>query len=473
MIQKFTRYFDIMATFLRNILNDGSYSEKDFQSVLNGHNSATLEQLTERFPELVNINKTPNSLGLRDINKNFFEKLSMLENENIYFQLLALYYMDRAIESCYFHNSNFEDDVEQTKSLNSNVKKTQIVIMKKTKCCWEHTVHSGNLIDLIFSVFYYIDYQKLPNTRVIHHIVDPNLIAPKSTDNYKFAISPVTKQEVLCLSTAYKRKNKKTGSFQTLFRVEKLKDEKRLKDYILENIIAAGNQNADLIVFPEMLGSDAMLQQILEEIKEKKCIVPTLIVFPSIWKKAETDEKNTNRSCMILNGQEILFEQKKYCNFKYYEENAPTIPVYEDINDTPGDRELHLLHIKGLGRICIIICYDYLESENREEIIKNLRPTLVCSPSFSTGSFEFSLLAQSGLYHNCNWIWCNTCSAYNHTKKIQNFEVAGIITTLSKNCDFARNTGLQKNYDGVASCGKKHCDKCIYYAEIPINDFKL
>ena len=71
---------------------------------------------------------------------------------------------------------------------------------------------------------------------------------------------------------------------------------------------------------------------------------------------------------------------RKYCNFNYSENGHL---VYEDINGFKNEQTvLHLLHIKGLGRICIIICYDYLETQNRDRIIKNLRPTLICSPSF-------------------------------------------------------------------------------------------
>ena len=127
---------------------------------------------------------------------------------------------------------------------------------------------------------------------------------------------------------------------------------------------------------------------------------------------------------------------------------------------------MHLLHIKGLGRICIIICYDYLETQNRDRIIKNLRPTLICSPSFSTGSFNFRILSEAYLDQSCNWIWCNTCSAVNHTDKINNFEISGIITTLSKQCDFSKSDGLHKVFDGVKNCAKENCDNCIYYAEI-------
>lgn len=469
MVRKLTEYFNMMAILIRNVLNHDPYSDKDFQSVLHDPNNPCLVRLVQSFPEFISPNHTPHSIRLVELSSDLFDRLNAFKTEDVYSQLLLLYYMDRAIEDCYTHNCNFEDDIEQFEAINHNIAETSIAIIKKTKCCWEHTSLTENLANKILSVFYYIDYQLLPNTRVINHIVDSGLITPKSTNCYKFAISPVTKQKVLCLSVPYQRKNRKTGALQSLFRVEKLQHEKELTDYVMENIITAGQQNADLLVFPEMLGSVTMLQEILSEIKKKKHIVPALIVFPSIWKKAEKDEQNTNCSCMILNGEDILFEQKKYCNFKYYEKG---MPVYEDINDTPGSTELHLLHINGLGRICIIICYDYLETENRERIIKNLQPTLICSPSFSTGSFDFRILAQSNLYRNCNWIWCNTCSASNHTDKTQNFEVTGIITTLSKYCDFSKDEALQKNYSGVTRCQKENCDHCIYYTEIQVNNLK-
>lgn len=469
MAPKLIEFFNIMAILTRNILNHGFYSDKDFQSILHDPDNAILTQLIQSFPELINPDRTPNTIRLAELNRGFFAILNTFKTQTIYSQLLLLYYMDRAIESCYIRNCNFEDDVEQFDALNQNIEQTQIAIIKKTKCCWEHTSPTENLTNKIFSAFYYIDYQALPNTHVINHIVDAELAAPRSPDCYKVAISPIMKRKILTLSAPYQRKNRKTGALQSLFRIEKLEHEKEVTDSVMENIIAAGQQNTDILVFPEMLGSISMLNQILAEIKEKHHPVPSLIVFPSIWEKAENDEQNTNRSCMILNGREILFQQKKYCNFRYFEKGKP---VYEDINDSSDITELHLLHIKGLGRICIIICYDYLEAENRERIIKNLQPTLICSPSFSTGSFDFRLLAQSNLYRNCNWIWCNTCSASNHTDKIQNFEVTGIITTLSRHCDFSKDKGIQINCSGVTLCQKENCDHCIFYAEIPINGLK-
>lgn len=189
-------------------------------------------------------------------------------------------------------------------------------------------------------------------------------------------------------------------------------------------------------------------------------------MFPSIWEKTAGDKNNTNKSCLILDGREVLFEQHKRCDFKYISEQGP---VYEDINRGDSDNNtINLLHVEGLGRICIIICVDYLVTENRDQIVKNLCPTLVCSPSFSTGSFHFRTLGEAYFYQGCNWIWCNTCSAANETIKKENFKSVGMITTLCKINDLSDESSFKKQFSGKSDCKNHSCQNCIYYAEIPL-----
>lgn len=97
-----------------------------------------------------------------------------------------------------------------------------------------------------------------------------------------------------------------------------------------------GEQGLTFWFFLEMLGSAGMLQEILVELKSLNQIIPTLIVFPSIWEKSSDDEINVNKSCMVFNGSDILFEQKKYCNFNYSENGHL---VYEDINGFKNDKQ--------------------------------------------------------------------------------------------------------------------------------------
>lgn len=242
----------------------------------------------------------------------------------------------------------------------------------------------------------------------------------------------MTKEEVVVFSEPYERVNIHTKQKQHYFRVETIKNTEWLEQEIIRNMEYSGTHDVDILVFPEMLGSQEMLNNVLDffqQNRDKK--VPPLVVFPSIWEKTEDDRNNTNVSCLLLDGRQIMFRQNKRICF-YYKDKDGT-KVFEDINRDPNVPDiLNVLHVDGIGRICIIICYDYLHNENREMIRKLIKPTLICCPSFSTGSFNFQILQESGYYAGCNSIWCNTCSAANAAGSDKNFEIVGGIGTLSK-----------------------------------------
>lgn len=467
MRKQLEKYFDMMAIIIRIILENKVFSDKEFQSVLNDTDTSLYIDLVCKFPELVRDNKTFKNVEIRQLNEAFFHKIDKsIQQKNVYILMLLLYYMDRAIGTCYNNLIGFEDDVEIFNALNSNWRNTQIALVKKTKCRWEPK-QIGNGLKGILSNFYYIDYKNLMNIEIVHHVLDANLIRRDEMDTLKLALSPVTKAKTVEFSDPYIKKNSITGADQKYFRVENVIDEDMITKQVMENICIAGENHTDILVFPEMIGTEKMLEKILRDLscvgKEK---LPALIVFPSIWEKTENDYNNINKSYLILKGEEILFQQNKHCDYKYYLKDEP---VYEDINAVADQiKNIHLLHIEGLGRICIIICYDYLDTAYRDQLMKNLCPTLVCSPSFSTGSFNFEILAESYFHQGCNWIWCNTCSAANETDREQNFRIIGLMTTLNKNCDLSRPDTLKTICAGKVECKKETCGNCIYYADIPL-----
>ena len=466
MVKRFSGYFNIMARIIRKIFNAGKFSNKDFQSVLTDENDGRYIQLMQQVPQIVSAERRVNFLMRTDLTETFYSALeNIVLQDDIFLLLLLLYFMDRAIEPYYKRSTSFEDDIEHFDALNINVADTGIIILRKVKCDWSHTQINKNLMGVL-AEFYYIDSCQVPTFKIRNHIMDPLILSTGNRDSFKFAISPLTKDLMLRFSEPYIRKNERTGSDQYLFRVEEILSEETITEEVFSVITTAGKNKVDILVFPEMLGTERMLQNIRDRLRD--CTeVPTLIVFPSIWVKTNDDLNNVNKSCLLLNGDEIIFEQNKFGEYSYLGKDG--IRVYEDINrDRERPKEIHLLHIKGLGRICIIICYDYLEQENREEIVKNLCPTLICTPSFSTGNFDFQILAQSNFSRDCNWIWCNTCSAANHTLKEAEVPTIGIITQLSKKCDLSDSGAFQKNFKGKTLCEKEECDTCIYYAEIPI-----
>lgn len=465
------KYFDLMASVVRRVLDQQEFSERDFRSVLENQNGEPYLVLRRRFPQLMNDNCTYGEIKITDLTETFLTNLQSLASgwDDLYYDVLLLYYMDRAIERCYKRSRTFENEVEEYTALNSNSEETGILIIEKVRCKWEHT-EIRNSFEAVLKNFYYVDCFALKNITTINYAFDSSL-AFDNKNILKLAISPVTKEKTVEFSTPYERKNEKTNANQKLFRVERVINENSITERVLNNILKAGENHVDVLVFPEMLGTQCMLDKIKENLLGKEREIPLIIVFPSIWKKTDNDEMNQNQSSVFLQGEE-LFQQKKYADFKYLSNGTC---VYEDINRKRDEEKIiHILHIEDIGRICVIICYDYLEEQNREGIVKNFHPTLICSPSFSTGSFDFRILAQHNFSRNCNWIWCNTCSALNAAdeKKKKNFDIIGLITKLSKNCDLSVDGTFQEVYDGITKCQKTSCDNCIYYAEIPLNILK-
>lgn len=470
MDERLIRYFNIMSQIINKILCGSDITYREINEVLSYSMCKYSVNFIKNFADVkLEGGLQKGQLFLPSLNSDFFDKVnSIMEmNDSIYYALL-LYYMDRWIYSCYESSKNFEDDIECCEALNDNVAETGIIVLPKVRCKWEKGKR-GNSWEQTMYYFYFIDCSKLNGMRLKNYIVDSNVIFELNQESLKIAISPLTREKMVDFSIPYTRNNERTGASQNLFRVEKILDENEMEKLIFRNIVEAGKNGANILVFPEMLGTERILTDILYQLKKRDVCVPPLVVFPSIWKKSENNCDNTNRSCLIYDGDEILFEQYKRCCFKYSKGN---IDVYEDISQEEKYNEVHMLHIDNIGRICIIICYDYLDSQNRAIIMENLFPTLVCSPSFSTGSYDFNILSEKYFDNSCNWVWCNTCSAINETDNKMNFEIIGVITTLSKCNDQISLNSFKKIFEGASKCDKKDCFECLFYADIPLFDYR-
>lgn len=472
MDERMIMYFNKMSELVRILLSQQNIESRDIKDVLSDSDCEYNISFFNKFSYLnFNDDLQNGQLSLNMLNDIFFSKINyIIKERNIISCAVLLFYMDKWIYSSYTTFENLEYDAECYESLNDNASDTHIAILPKIYCNWDKKKITDEW-EQILSYFYFVDYTKLKGMRFKNYRLDSNVVFGINSDVLKIAISPLTKEKTVNFSVPYTRKNHKTGAVQNLFRVENVSNESELEKLIIEDIINAGKARANILVFPEMLGTENMLNDILTSLRNNSTdTIPPLIVFPSIWKKSGNESDNTNRSCIIYDGEEVLFEQYKRVCFKYAKEG---FDVYEDISLSEKYNEIHMLHIDGIGRFCVIICYDYLENQNRSLIMENMYPTLVCSPSFSTGSFDFSILSEKYFNNSCNWIWCNTCSASNETKNKHNFDIVGIVTTLNKHNDQKRNDSFKQKFDGVGQCTRQDCINCLFYADIPLSNYNI
>ena len=74
MIRQLMKYFNIMSELIRDVLNYGVFSDRDFRSMLDDPNNPILLELATEFPQLMDSNQKPHSVTLGTLNNDFFQK---------------------------------------------------------------------------------------------------------------------------------------------------------------------------------------------------------------------------------------------------------------------------------------------------------------------------------------------------------------------------------------------------------------
>lgn len=87
---------------------------------------------------------------------------------------------------------------------------------------------------------------------------------------------------------------------------------------------------------------------------------------------------------------------------------------------------------------------------------------------WTEGSHEFECSIMTGLEHQCNVAWCNTCSALEIDKGIP--RTVGMITTFGKNKNFSNMTLEGCKFPGT-NCLNKCENGCFYSGRIYGTDY--
>lgn len=287
--KRLVKWFDCDALAIQKIKIHGFCDEMDWVSVLEDTTGQYYSDLREKLPNLFEENGHIHNLRLSEMSESFFNDLKKVISEgDIYLLHLLVYYMDRAIIQCYNTLESFEEEYEKIEGLNHNWEETGIIILKRMSCVWQ-VRNIGSCEESLFYNFYYIE--KPNNIIISNYILQKQSVLKTGKLNLRVAISPLTKEELVVFSKPYERMNIHTKQKQHYFRVEAMKNTEWLEEEIIRNMEYSGKHDVDILVFPEMLGSQKMLNNILkffQQYRYKK--VPPLVVFPSIWEKQKMIE---------------------------------------------------------------------------------------------------------------------------------------------------------------------------------------
>ncbi len=229
-----------------------------------------------------------------------------------------------------------------------------------------------------------------------------DLFRDRNREKIVIGVTPFCNDDLNSIMEVVRYCDKGTGKQH--FKIEKYHDSKKLTDRFMGILSKAKDNNVDILMGPEMLGSLELCETdtlgFNPILRKKAGSMPYLVITPTVW----VDGKNY--LSVYLGSGELIGHQYKQHSFELADSKER---FEEDLTDTP--REILLLHIPGWGRIVLPICVDFLETRYRDILARELKATLMLCPSYSSGTVQFGNASGSVRDFGTRLVWLNSCSA--------------------------------------------------------------
>lgn len=306
-------------------------------------------------------------------------------------------------------------------SLNGNTEETGIAILPKVRTINDdldsekrkkkYADQGDNGLNCEFANIYYIELEQLRYNGepcgMRHYF--PRIARSKweRTKNLRIALAPLAHGEFL--KTREFQRTDKHGTELNLFSIDGIQDEERLRRIIKADYITACRKHADIIMFPEALGSKQIVSdEFRSELRQAaKYAVPdssqpTLVLMPTWW------HDQRNELYVSTSGRNICI-QEKCAPFSYQSEKDKRI-YREDLRSEA--KEICVVHIPELGRLTFPICRDFLTNEYLKLMVVQARSTFLLCPAYSFGKTRFDLNATFPISYGCYTAMINSCGTH-------------------------------------------------------------
>lgn len=184
-------------------------------------------------------------------------------------------------------------------------------------------------------------------------------------------------------------------------RVNGIKNKEEVEERVLRIFDAVFEKQYGIIVFPEMLGSE----DVLEAIKEKMRMHPEIysfVLLPTIC--------GSERNVLVIlgpGGVELMHKDK---GTAFIEEDEYGESYRERLQ---YNNQIELLITKELGNIAFPICAELLEPMYYSKMMEEGHADFIITPSFSPGYQAFIKTLKKGEAAMTLGLWVNCCSAKN------------------------------------------------------------
>lgn len=306
-----------------------------------------------------------------------------------------------------------------------------------------------------------VGYVPYNEKTAVHHVVLPNDCRKRNPDGIlRVAFCPMTDNpKILSLD---KRTVERQGIPMQGRGVEAVTDPEQILARFREAYLLACRRRVDILVFPEMLGLEALeeaqantnlavmdllpeVEALSEELGEE--LRPPMLVFlPTWWRDG------INSTTVVYEDGKILGSQKKYIPYVNTKENWVEALREEDA------RHILMIHLPGVHRIAAVICAEFqpLRDHLAKVLCGGLGATLILVQSYTKGEQDFLNSLSTLKDYGTTVVWGNCCGAAKAPRVIGGCSIAGLdrIHRFSDCCT------------GGDACEK--CGTCLYLVKLPL-----
>ncbi|SFG74239.1 hypothetical protein [Oribacterium sp. WCC10] len=377
----------------------------------------------------------------------FKEKICSENDKNSVVRLLQA--LDETVSVLLYDEREILEGNKVSSEINTNRSTTGISLFPKMNCVWSRKNRQTFSYKRIDSYLrYLLVVEDIPGIEAEHIFIKRGSFPVfDKTKKINVAATP------LSAKTNFEYRYQNSGDYQ-VFGI-KYNESRIERDNALvwEKIKEAGKHGSEIIVFPEMLGNPLMETYIQEKLcsldNEQRKQIPSLIVLPSC------SVEGINYSAVLdRNGNELTRQCKQYPFFRKTKQG-------EYREHLRSNNKVTVFHYEGIGRFAVMICKDFLTNEYMERIMRGCMLTMIISPAYSTGSYDFKLSLDLCAHDDCNVIWVNSCAALIPGKE-DNFENIGYIRKrINRYQSEEEATYRMKSCRKLLMGGCDH--NCIYY----------
>ena len=419
-----TNLYNIVAGLCSDIV--GSCSEEFFvrySCVSPVEKSRIYKVVQEGVGSLIEEGETPKVrvLASVDVTEEFLEKLktliAKLKRAHDYYALLGLLQiLDQSLASLLVGAMAEFEQESFSIVLNTNRETVGMGILPRCSCVWERKhrlVHRYNNLESFLYNILLIDNAVLGELIDEHFFLKKKMFPRfKERNSIKVAATPLRRERHFKVQLTDKDK---VQYFNIEYDESAFESDNEL---IWKKVCIAAENGSDVVVFPELLGNAETANYVSRKIKALSPAdadkIPSLIILPSYW------EKNRNVVTVLDKFGNVVCKQNKQNPFRKVFNGEGYLEQIE------SNLVVNILHYEGIGRIAIMVCRDFLETEYLQQIMRCFKLTLIIVPSFSTGSYDFRRSFDLCAHEDCNVVWVNSCAAFIKGKEA-NFQDIGYV----------------------------------------------